>query len=279
MYFKDKSAQKFFNNLNHCKMKTIKKVSNTGLTLSEIKGPLDNLLDNLSGEHADYWLDAIKKLLRKERLPEPPADVAFTKGLNTKIKALAKLKKWINFLNTIPVVYRTEICRDYLQDLIDIEVAPNLLSFLHSPKDEDKALFCLKKVDGSVEYFNDSSAETDEIFDKWHENKYKDIYTFFKALIELGEMYEKAVPEFSMLIEFKDGWQTFWKKQGSEKIVQAKGGGPIRKLGDEVVSNGRMFKEKGTKGVIEKFQKDSCYIGVKWEDNSFTYMKDKDLVN
>lgn len=38
----------------------------TGLMLSTIKGPLANLLDNLSGANAGYWLKVVKKILRGE---------------------------------------------------------------------------------------------------------------------------------------------------------------------------------------------------------------------
>ena len=43
---------------------------NTGLMLSEVRGLLNNLNDNLSGEYGDYWLKTLKKMLRKEKLPE-----------------------------------------------------------------------------------------------------------------------------------------------------------------------------------------------------------------
>ncbi|QQR50317.1 hypothetical protein IPF86_00125 [Candidatus Nomurabacteria bacterium] len=38
----------------------------TGLMLSTVKGPLANLLDNLSGANAGYWLKVVKKILRGE---------------------------------------------------------------------------------------------------------------------------------------------------------------------------------------------------------------------
>lgn len=65
----------------------------------------------------------------------------------------------------------------------------------------------------------------------------------------------------------------------SQKIVQVKDPDLdiIRRIGDEVVSNGRIFKPKGIKGIIKGFQDDSCYIKVEWEDGDISFMKDKDL--
>lgn len=177
------------------------KKKNTGLMLSEARGPLNNLFDNLSGEHADYWLDALKKLLRKERLPELPTDdVSFVKGLNSKQKAQKNITKWIEFLNIIPsvfkaVIYNPNHADNGNDDVIDIDVHTNLASFLLNDVDAYQATFCLK-MNGSIKYFDDSSPTFDVIFENWKKKSYPDIYTFCKALIELSELYEKAVPVF-----------------------------------------------------------------------------------
>ncbi len=49
---------------------------NTGSMLfEEARGPLTTLFINLSGKHADYWFESLKKMLRKEEIPPPPIEV------------------------------------------------------------------------------------------------------------------------------------------------------------------------------------------------------------
>jgi hypothetical protein len=167
----------------------------TGLVLSEARGPLNNLLDNLSGENGEYWLEALKKLLRKEELPKMPTDLfMLTKALDSKQTASEKINEWVQFFNSIPCVYEAHECDD--EDLIDICISPNLAHFLHPDEMNDTALFTLG-IDLSIRRigYDDPVAEiTDDIFNKWCKNKYDNIYTFYKALLELCEMYENAVP-------------------------------------------------------------------------------------
>lgn len=167
----------------------------TGLMLSEARGPLNNLFDNLSGEKGAYWLDALKKLLRKEKLPELPTNVlAFTKTLNSKEDAKQKLEEWVSLFNAIPSVYRARVCdEDDEIYLIDIEVSSNLACFIHGNENEDKALFSFG-IYGSVDRTGASGEITDVTFNKWCKNEYKDLYTFYKALLNLSEMYQKVVP-------------------------------------------------------------------------------------
>jgi len=72
----------------------------------------------------------------------------------------------------------------------------------------------------------------------------------------------------------------FWIKPNSGEIIKARdlSLNIERKIGDEVVSNGRIFKPKGTKGIIKSFKEDTCYIGVEWEDKTVSFMKDEDLL-
>jgi len=164
----------------------------TGLMLYQVRGPLNNLLDNLSGENGAYWLEVLKKLLRKEEPPKMPANVlAFTKALNSKKIASEKIEEWAKLLNSIPSVHNVHICDD--DALLDIEVSPNIAHFLHNDEHEDTALFVLE-IKGSIKHLDGAGEVTDTTFDKWVKDSYKDIYTFYEALLELCEMYQNAVP-------------------------------------------------------------------------------------
>jgi len=72
----------------------------------------------------------------------------------------------------------------------------------------------------------------------------------------------------------------FWVRPDSGEIIRVRNlnSGIVRKIGDEVVSNGRIFKPEGVKGIIKSFQDDTCYMKVEWEDGTESFMKDKDLV-
>ena len=87
-------------------------------------------------------------------------------------------------------------------------------------------------------------------------------------------------PEELFMIRSRFPGRIFWTNPSSQEIVQVKSPGLeiIRKVGDEVVSNGRIFKPEGTKGIIKGFREDTCYIKVEWEDGTISFMKDKDLV-
>lgn len=71
----------------------------------------------------------------------------------------------------------------------------------------------------------------------------------------------------------------FWLKPDAEEIIKVIDlySKDERKIGDEVLSNGR-FVKKGIKGVIKNFKDDTCYIGVEWEDGTTSFVKDKDLM-
>lgn len=167
---------------------------NTGLMLSEVRGPLKNLLDNLSGENADYWLNALKKMLRKEEFSKTPNNSKeFIAELDFREKSMKKLEEWIELLNALPAVCEASICSDGNKGMIDIEVHPNFNQFLNNEKNRDGALFLLL-TNGNVERIAVATEITDETFNKCFKNIYKDIYEFYKALIKLGEMYYEAIP-------------------------------------------------------------------------------------
>ena len=71
----------------------------------------------------------------------------------------------------------------------------------------------------------------------------------------------------------------FWIKPDSEEIIRVRdlNSGAVRKIGDGVISSGRIFKSEGAKGIIKGFRDDTCYIKVEWEDGAISFMKDKDL--
>jgi hypothetical protein len=170
---------------------------NTGVMLSEAKGPLNNLMDNLSGEHSDYWLKALRKLLRQEEIPEPPPEVLKTlKSFNQRGMAKKKMDDLVNYLNTIPAVHRARLCDDDTRNIMDIEVYANFASFLHGNKDsnEDQALFTLTQdrqvaIIGGVDH-----RIYDKTFDSFNAGRFSDLQAFVKALIWLGKEYVKNSP-------------------------------------------------------------------------------------
>ncbi len=169
----------------------------TGLMLSKIRGPLNNLLDNLSGEHGDYWLKALKKMLRQEEIPEPSAEIIEQiKPLDFRTKSNEKIKEIADYLKKIPTVESVHICEDDDMDLININVYPCLTDFLHKYDKKDSAYFYLK-TDGAIKIGGVDLKDTDATYDKWCKKmKPKDgmsLKDFCKALIELGKMYEETV--------------------------------------------------------------------------------------
>ncbi len=177
--------------------------NNTGLALSEVRGPLNNLFDNLSGEHGEYWLTALKKLLRKEEIPEPPIKVlqAISKQNLHREKMREKVKVITKYIEKIPVVDEVHIIQqeDQDNDLITISVYASIATFFHNMEDCDTASFHLR-TDGTMLVGNIESlreVDIDPIYQKWCEQfnvkgtmTLKDLCT---ALIELGKMYEKTV--------------------------------------------------------------------------------------
>ena len=177
----------------------------TGLRLSLVKGPLTTLNNNLSGEHGDYWLTALKKMLRQEEIPQPPPEVKkLLDGLNSRVRITEKIEKLKNYLNSIPVVSEVTICSsDEDGDLFNITVYTNLNEFIQKDKHFDKALFTLH-MDNTVDGVGISSEIKDKTFKEW-ENSYQENFSkgmnldsFSKALWKLVEMYEKSVPEIEM---------------------------------------------------------------------------------
>jgi hypothetical protein len=70
----------------------------TGLMLPDVQGPLKNLLSNLSGDKADYWLRSLKKFLRQENPfildhPYPKEEVShpFFTSIDNRIDAWIEL--------------------------------------------------------------------------------------------------------------------------------------------------------------------------------------------
>lgn len=190
-----KSCSAILSNLNHCKMS-----KNTGVALSEIKGPLTNLLNNLSGEHGYYWLSSLKKMLRKENLPERPTEIV--QSLNPlRVSAREKLEKLAEYLRSIPVIHEVTICDiDEEGDLLNISVLPNLRFFIEGTVGEgfDSPLFWLKS-DHTVQKGKTTEMDcTDKIFDNFcKQDQYENIIEFCNAMIELGNRYEASVPKVS----------------------------------------------------------------------------------
>ncbi len=180
-------ARKFFNK-NHCKMSK----KHTGLMLSEARGPLNNLLDNLSGENGDYWLEALKKLLRKEEIPKLPKKVlSYAHAMNSRDDIAEKIEEWMDLILSVPsVIYANNCDKD---DLLDIEVLSNLADFINADYDHDAALFTLKS-DGTVKRQSRSGERTDITFEKWCKDSYENISVFYDALLELSELYRNVIP-------------------------------------------------------------------------------------
>jgi hypothetical protein len=169
---------------------------NTGLVLSKVRGPLNNLLDNLSGDHADYWLRALKKMLRKEELPMPPKEVQeFLEKLESKEILRQKLNEWISFLEKIPVVVKVEETNPEDTDLLCIFFYQTTSLFLKAEKDSmtDFGMFMLKS-DGTVYLLNDFENNVlDKVYKKWRKEEYSNLHEFSKALLELGNLYQSGV--------------------------------------------------------------------------------------
>ena len=168
---------------------------NTGGVLPKgTKGPLVNLLINLSGENGDYWLDSLKKFLRREKLPEPPIDL-FIQDLETRNRSKEKIKQMIQCFEAVPVVKEVKEFDEDL-DIINIFVLPNLTCFVRdiSEEHQQNALFCVRP-NGRVIYYDDGGVDIDKIFKKWCKKEYPDLHVFYQELIRLGNLYEESIPE------------------------------------------------------------------------------------
>lgn len=175
---------------------------NTGLMLSQTKGPLTTLMNNLSGKHADYWLTALNKMLRKEEIPEPPAEVLEQmEKFNFQTVVREKLEEIESYLRTIPAVKRVYICEEDDQDLINIEVYTTGTNFIRRYKEFDESYFYLK-LNGKV-VLSGVDNDADFIFDEWLEKYFPNnenmvLKDFCEALVALGEMYQNAVLQISV---------------------------------------------------------------------------------
>lgn len=176
------------------------KTENTGSMLfDDVRGPLTNLFANLSGKHSDYWLESLKKMLRKEEIPSPPIEVL--EAVQSKNKSKEKIEALINFLKSIPVVYDVEIGSLHSSYFLDILVHPNVLSFSGLQEGVFHYGRFYLKDDFSFEYkknFRLTRSKENEIFYAFltdYEGSYKNIEGFSKALYDLGIIYQKNIPE------------------------------------------------------------------------------------
>jgi hypothetical protein len=192
-------TQKFLKIQNHCKMK------NTGLMLSETQGLLKNLLDNLSGEHHDYWLKALKKMLRKEEIPEPSAEVLEQIEIyDFRTASIKRIEEIADYIRKIPTVTETSMPEGDDFCLINIGIYINVTDFIYKLKDEDDATFSLKSNGEISPWGNNGIRHADDTFKNWYKKYFKDespmiLIDFCKAVIELGKMYEQSI----LQIKFK----------------------------------------------------------------------------
>jgi len=103
-------------------------------------------------------------------------------------RLVGKINEWIELLNLIPSVKSAYACKD--EDFINIGVYSNVGEFIHKPNDKNAALFVLRS-NGVVERAALRKEITDVTFNSWYKTSYKDIYNFYKALIDLCHNYEK----------------------------------------------------------------------------------------
>lgn len=166
--------------------------------LSEARGPLAKLLENLSSEHGEYWLAALKKMLRKEKLPEAPAEVLkLIETPDFRSAPLQRIQAIAEYLREIPTVNFAHVVDDEERDLLSIGVYPNVTDFLRKIKDQDDASFWLQ-ANGTVKYHGVEEKDADATFDEWckkyfNENDTMTLKDFCDAVMNLGEMYEKAI--------------------------------------------------------------------------------------
>lgn len=167
--------------------------------LSEARGPLAKLLENLSSEHGDYWLAALKKMLRKEKLPEPSAEVLKQmEAPDFRSAPLQKIQAIADYLSAIPTVTMVGIIDDEERDLLNLGVYPNVTDFLRKIEDQDDAPFYLG-VDGKIRAGKVEEKDADATYYEWHKTYFKEnestmaLKDFCEALVNLGEMYEKSI--------------------------------------------------------------------------------------
>jgi hypothetical protein len=170
----------------------------TGVLLSEARGPLQKLIENLSGKNGSYWLDALTKMLRQEEAPKPPSEVVTQlKSVDSRTRANEALEKLAEYVRAIPCVHEVYICNEQEGgDLLNIGVYPNLMTFVHGETTGDDETFTLRINQKVILIGNTpSSRETDAMFEKWYKKEYENIDVFCKALFELCRMYEESVPQ------------------------------------------------------------------------------------
>ena len=174
--------------------------NDTGLMLSEARGPLNNLLDNLSGVHASYWLTALKKMLRKEEIPEPPLEVLeMMKKLNTRADTIERLEQLKSFFEKIPVVKVVELSEEDWGNgnIMSVGVYPNLIAFIEGENYNGDIAYFTIKIDGTVENTSSSNDyDKDQLFIKWEGDKadFRSHKAFVEALFELGSICKNAIP-------------------------------------------------------------------------------------
>lgn len=172
---------------------------NTDLVLSKVRGPLSNLLTNLSGRHGEFWLESLNRLLRKEDLPEMPKEI-LEEITNPLKRSKEKLQETVNYLKTIPVVRNAEIDDEHtLPGIINITVQSTIKDFISKTTDNETngVLFYLDEKTGKIETVNYDEGDSDDIFDSWIEGEFDgdNIASFCKSLICLSKRYEKHITE------------------------------------------------------------------------------------
>ncbi|MCC7436737.1 hypothetical protein IT402_02600 [Candidatus Nomurabacteria bacterium] len=175
------------------------KQNNTGLTLSEARGPLTNLLSNLSGENGAEWLSSLKLMLRGAK-PKLQSEVHKTvEKLYSKELAKEKVQGWGTLLMTIPAVHDIHIIEkdDEDEGIMNIMVHSCLGSFLHisEEQDWDTAVYYWEGNGTIIKGKFGGEKDDDPTFNTWSQDKYDSIVDFARALIELGDMYNKYIPD------------------------------------------------------------------------------------
>ena len=169
--------------------------TNTGLALSKVKGPLTTLNNNLSGENGEYWLNALKKLLRQEEIPDPLDDLTPIIDVLHK-NTDRRVHDWMNLFRTIPAVLEVELAEDKWDGvLFIITISTSLKSFLSRSLFEDSMNYGIKP-NGDLKDGGGSFGDTDVIHDKWcKDGSSQNISEFYEALIKLSKMYQDGLPK------------------------------------------------------------------------------------
>lgn len=170
----------------------------SGMMLSEFEGPLKNLLSNLSGKNGDYWLEALKKFLRKEDLPLPPIEVM--KDLNpTLVSAREKMEKLTTYLKSLTVVHDVyDVCGSEEAELLIIGIYPNLRTFIDQqmPLGFGPVIFYVNSKFQVSGFYEKNDDFIDHIF---RENisdtqSYPTITDFSEQMEILAKKYQESIP-------------------------------------------------------------------------------------